>query len=429
MNKTELITFLRKPNQLSSEQLKELEGIVNENPYFLSARVLLAKASKEQGHPKTKKRIASAAIYSTDRILLKKYMSGNLFFLNEPPEAEEKQPQSGKTGEKETEKPERTARRSGALIERKDRESPEIPEFPSGDLDAVLEELQHDLENLKTSREKFAEIQQKIEEEDAVSAALNKASGKEDTKLESTRSPQKPNDFKTEESNVKDTATEEIEKPAPEITVQALQAAKKAREEVVREDEAKEAEENKKDKPKDEFDEGSRAERVIHQPRVSTRNYPKSPENTDPEKFPVEEKPKKEESSSNEKEIEDNLSKKELTTKKKVSSKTVEKKKTSETKSDTTKKEKKDRKSSRDIINKFIKELPTIKYQRKEDMIAEEDLAEQSAVWDSNLASEYLADIYLHQGNKKRAIEIYEALSLKYPEKKSYFADLISKIE
>ena len=58
-----------------------------------------------------------------------------------------------------------------------------------------------------------------------------------------------------------------------------------------------------------------------------------------------------------------------------------------------------------------------------------EDLAEQSASWDPNLASEYLAEIYLHQGNKKRAIEIYEALSLKYPEKKSYFADLISKIE
>ena len=94
MNKTELITFLRDPSRISSEQLEELEAIVSENPYFLSARLLLAKASKEQGHPKTKKRIASAAVYSTDRVLLKKYLNGNLFFLKEPAPISEEQPEA-----------------------------------------------------------------------------------------------------------------------------------------------------------------------------------------------------------------------------------------------------------------------------------------------------------------------------------------------
>ena len=53
----------------------------------------------------------------------------------------------------------------------------------------------------------------------------------------------------------------------------------------------------------------------------------------------------------------------------------------------------------------------------------------KSGTWDKNLASEYLAEIYLKQGNKKRAIEIYEVLSLKYPEKSGFFADQIRAIK
>ena len=100
MNKTELITYLREPNKLSPGQLDELESIVKEHPYFLSARLLLAKASKENNHPETKKRVASAAIYSTDRVLLKKYLSGNLFFLHQPAEVEEPEVEEKKPTEK-----------------------------------------------------------------------------------------------------------------------------------------------------------------------------------------------------------------------------------------------------------------------------------------------------------------------------------------
>ncbi|NQZ78712.1 MAG: hypothetical protein HRT61_21745, partial [Ekhidna sp.] len=87
-----------------------------------------------------------------------------------------------------------------------------------------------------------------------------------------------------------------------------------------------------------------------------------------------------------------------------------------------------DKQAADQIIDKFINESPSIKYQRSTESKSQ-DLSEESGSWDPNLASEYLAEIYLNQGNKKRAIEIYEALSLKYPEKKSYFADLISKID
>ncbi len=79
------------------------------------------------------------------------------------------------------------------------------------------------------------------------------------------------------------------------------------------------------------------------------------------------------------------------------------------------------------LLTKFIEESPSIKRRPNADNIA--DLSEESASWNSELASEYLAQIYLDQGNTKRAISIYETLSLKFPEKKSYFAGLIQAIK
>ena len=58
-----------------------------------------------------------------------------------------------------------------------------------------------------------------------------------------------------------------------------------------------------------------------------------------------------------------------------------------------------------------------------------EDLSAKSSEFKPEASSEYLARIYIEQNKKEKAIAIYESLSLKFPEKKSYFAGLIKKLK
>lgn len=58
-----------------------------------------------------------------------------------------------------------------------------------------------------------------------------------------------------------------------------------------------------------------------------------------------------------------------------------------------------------------------------------ENLADSSTKLNENLLSESFAKILAKQGKKAMAKEIYEKLGLKFPEKRSYFADLIEKLK
>lgn len=58
-----------------------------------------------------------------------------------------------------------------------------------------------------------------------------------------------------------------------------------------------------------------------------------------------------------------------------------------------------------------------------------ENLAESSTKLNDNLLSESFARILIKQGKKAMAKEIYEKLALKFPEKRTYFADLIEKLK
>jgi hypothetical protein len=58
-----------------------------------------------------------------------------------------------------------------------------------------------------------------------------------------------------------------------------------------------------------------------------------------------------------------------------------------------------------------------------------ENLADSSTKLNDNLISETFAKILIKQGKKEMAKEIYEKLALKFPDKRTYFADLIQKLK
>lgn len=81
-----------------------------------------------------------------------------------------------------------------------------------------------------------------------------------------------------------------------------------------------------------------------------------------------------------------------------------------------------------DIIDQFISADPRVKPEPAE-MFSPENMAKLSLVDDESFVTETLASIYVKQGNYDKARKAYEQLSLKFPEKSSYFARLLKDLD
>ncbi len=82
-----------------------------------------------------------------------------------------------------------------------------------------------------------------------------------------------------------------------------------------------------------------------------------------------------------------------------------------------------------DLIDKFIIANPRIEPIRDKSAIPTEDISKPFVESEGSFVTETLARIYINQGYYSKAIDIYEKLSLKFPEKSSYFASQIEKVK
>lgn len=82
-----------------------------------------------------------------------------------------------------------------------------------------------------------------------------------------------------------------------------------------------------------------------------------------------------------------------------------------------------------DLIDKFILANPRIEPRKEKSETPLVDISTPFVEEREGFVTETLARIYINQGYYSRAIDIYERLSLKFPEKSSYFASQIEKIK
>ncbi|MEL6558460.1 MAG: hypothetical protein AAFQ94_09765 [Bacteroidota bacterium] len=492
MNKQKFIELLREPSSISKDELSGLENVTRQYPYFQSAHLLLAKGSRIRKDPNTKKRISSAAVYCTDRTLLKKYISGDMIFLDsvkKPPiNVNEELP------EKKAKKLVRPATKkaaSGNSVQT-EAETPQAADLDTShdsdfNPDSILDEIKGGLASYKANKKHFEEYLKEEEEDKAVNEAISKAEIAEpEIEMEPTAEKEvlpetdqlAVEDIDDEIPTVAETPVDiedievdsEPEKDEIEFDISGIIEEIKNDEAAAKE--SKQAEEPQIQPEQNLAPEIDSTEPLEKEAPEETKSIESTSESTAPE-----EEPKKSgysnkiviSGSNKPKTIDEETSVKDskpLVESVTEGNKDVEQSQVDDSSSETADNESnevnpatgllvsrddpkpdpdenlspgelrkakmKRLKMQKEIIDDFIDTTPQMpKPSRKSKPVEEktEDLSAPSQVAKTEIISENMAIIYKNQGKLDKAVEIYNKLILKFPEKEAYFVTRIKELK
>ncbi len=83
MNTTEFTSILQNPQALTESQTQEIKSVLDEFPYFQSARAIYLKGLKNNSSFKYNQELKTTAAYTTDRSILFDYITSDEFLQNE----------------------------------------------------------------------------------------------------------------------------------------------------------------------------------------------------------------------------------------------------------------------------------------------------------------------------------------------------------
>jgi len=83
MNTNKFTSLLKHPTNFNSKQISDVNSIINEFPYFQSARAMYLKGLKDKGSFKYNQELKTTAAYTTDRSILFDFITSEAFLQNE----------------------------------------------------------------------------------------------------------------------------------------------------------------------------------------------------------------------------------------------------------------------------------------------------------------------------------------------------------
>lgn len=380
MKKQKFSELLRHYNKMSSEDLKSLIQLEEAYPYSQPIHNLVAKASVDKKSTDAKKKLTKAAVYATDRAILKSLIENKLKFqeevlpTKEKPVVEKPVPQ-----ERSTEAPAKPEK----MVGEKDTKKELLP------IDQVRKEVMEEVEKLQGYKE---DLKWLFEEDDddfgkekpkkKKSAKKKKKTAKKETDKSKKKKSSKSETKKTSKKETEDESVAEAKKVKTATDSKTKKKAKtKAKPKSISKPKTKKKSKTKKTETKADSKKKSKAE-------VTGKKSKDDEESDDLNYLGALEKKKK-------------------------------------------KKAKKDKKQKEQIriIDEFINSESDITIDPEESSDSKsDDLSKQSIEFDEDLVSENLARIFIKQGKSDKAIDIYKKLIWKFPQKKTYFATQIENL-